>query len=492
MIKFLKNRYIVFLIACMFFTFSIFTNVKVSANAGAPYGKQITIQQILSDYQYFIYGNATLLNHNVGGIVAGGDVEVGNFGDGAIEPSYFGNIVSVSNYNGTSTSHFLSGSSSYSGYIGLPVYYKTTEVSGLSSSFVNYTNATPFINLGSAFSALVTQSFDMTNGAYTVTTGNITGDMYNGYMLNLPLGTYKSIIIPKTIYDQVNYIKLTGISNLNDFVENEYSISVVGVSDVSISFGYTTFNDSQNTGKKGILFSDGQSFNNSNSLKNISSGNVAGGQLNTNGMKLIWNFPNAVTVISDYTAGHIVAPNADVTLANGTGNFEGGIIAKSVVNNSAEGHFYPYMAIGESYTPGISITPSPGASVTPSPGISITPSPGVSITPSPGISITPSPGVSITPSPGASVTPSPGASITPSLGVSITPSPGASVTPIDISVEKNDGKGSKDSSGMPKTGDNADLSIVKYGLIFFTIVLLILTVADIVLWKKYLSKRNKK
>ena len=141
---------------CVFLVLGVFVNfgMNVSAATGTPYGKSITIQQVLSDYQYFVNDNATLLNHNVGGVVAGGDVNISNFGDGAIAPSYLGNIISTGNYNGTSTSHFLSGNSSYLEYTGLPVYYNTTSISGLSSSFTNYTNSTPFIDLISAFSTL--------------------------------------------------------------------------------------------------------------------------------------------------------------------------------------------------------------------------------------------------------------------------------------------------------------------------------------------------
>lgn len=462
MIKLLKFKYILYIIVCIFLGFTIFVNVKVSAATEAPYGKSITIQQILSDYQYFVNDNATILNHTVGGIVAGGNVRVSNFGDGAIEPSYFGNIVSVGNYNGTTTSHFLSGNPSYSKYVGLPVYYNSTTVSGLSSSFIKYTNSIPFIDLTSAFSTLATQSSNMANSSYTVTAANITGDIYNGYTLNLPLGAYKSVVIPKAIYDQVNYIKLTGISSLNDFVNTEYSISVIGVPNISISFAYTSLDDSKNTGKKGILFSDGQSFNNSNSLKNISSGNLVGGQLNTNGMKLIWNFPNATTLISDYTAGHIVAPNADVTLTNGTGNFEGGIIAKSIQNNSAEGHFYPYMAIGLCYTAN---TASNSTSNSASNTTSVQTQTQINNI-------------------------SDGCLQQGSANIK-----GYTNVRVVSNVQGSANiQGTKDvrKNGMPKTGDNQDASLAKFGIFFFSVALVALSITDFALGKKYSRKRNMK
>ncbi len=343
-----KKIYKVYIWILIFMGGVIFSKANAFAD-GIPYDKSISIQQILSDYQYFINGNATLLNHNVGGIVAGGDVEIANFGDAAIEPSYLANIVSVGNYNGTAISSFLAGLDSYSEYIAQPVYYHSTLVSDMGSSFVAYTNETPFIDLSSAFLTLEGQSADIVSKAYAVTEENIIGDAINGYVLNLPLDEYQSIVISKSIYDQVNYIQLNGVSSVNDFSEQEYVISISGVTDILLSFEYTSFAESENTGEKGILFSDGQSFNNSNSLKNMASGILEAGQLNTDGMKLIWNFPNATSVNSDYIAGHMVATKAKVTIADGTGNFEGGIIADSIINNSAEGHFYPYMKIGDLY-----------------------------------------------------------------------------------------------------------------------------------------------
>jgi hypothetical protein len=348
-----KKIYKVYILVLIFIGGIIVPKANVFAE-GIPYDKSISIQQILSDYQYFINGNATLLNHNVGGIVAGGDA--------AIEPSYLGNIVSVGNYNGTAISSFLAGMDSYSEYIAQPVYYQTTLVSDMGSSFVAYTNETPFIDLSSAFLTLESQSADIVSKAYAVTEENIIGDAINGYTLNLPLGEYQSIVISKSIYDQVNYIQLNGVSSVNDFSEQEYMISISGVTDILLSFEYTSFAESESTGVKGILFSDGQSFNNSNSLKNMTSGILEAGQLNTDGMKLIWNFPNATTVNSDYIAGHMVATKAEVTIADGTGNFEGGIIADSIINNSAEGHFYPYMKIGDLYAGTVVEAPAGDAS----------------------------------------------------------------------------------------------------------------------------------
>ena len=62
-------------------------------------------------------------------------------------------------------------------------------------------------------------------------------------------------------------------------------------------------------------------------------------------MRFIWNFPDATNVESKFLGGHLVAPNAHVQVygsgKDATGNFEGGIIAKSAETN-AEAHFYPY------------------------------------------------------------------------------------------------------------------------------------------------------
>lgn len=82
-------------------------------------------------------------------------------------------------------------------------------------------------------------------------------------------------------------------------------------------------------------------------LKNLKkSETIEAGQMDLSGMKLIWNFPDNDFLTCKYLPGHVLAPNALVTINGGC--FEGGYIADSILNYCAEGHFYPYGEVLES------------------------------------------------------------------------------------------------------------------------------------------------
>ena len=336
-----------------------------AGSTSTVYQKSYSIENLLSDYQYFTQSDLTAISHTVGAIACGGNAKIENFGDGATAVSYFHHIVSIGNYN--AGNYFKDSSlSEYEGYIGLPAYYKTAGDSVSAGSNINkYTGDEEYIDFDAAFKNIASESEGLTKDAYTVTDGDIAGDEYNGFTLTLPFETSKNIIIPKEIYDKVNYIKL-GITDISDISKNRYTVSFTGFinTDISLTFQYIGFSKDNKT--KGILSTNGQSFNNDNSLKNkLTDGSIQDGQMNMSGMKLIWNFPDAKSIKSEYTGGHIVAPKAEVTVKDGSGNFEGGIIAKSITNNSAEGHFYPYSAVkssGSSSSTQSSSSPSTGGS----------------------------------------------------------------------------------------------------------------------------------
>lgn len=317
----------------------------------ASYSKDYSIENFLSDFQYVTHSNLIVSGHTVGAIACGGDASISNFGDGSISASYFHNVLAMGNYAAGNYFSDQSKLAGYAGYVGLPAYYKSAVIGVQTNSLIQYTGSTEYIDFNKAFSDITVESTNLATesaGAYTVTARDITGNQYSGYTLNLPFAKSKNIVIPKSIYDQINYIKLSGISDANDISKNQYTISVVGVSNVepvSLTFGYIGYTESNSSNTKGVLYSDGQTFNNNNSLKNILGGGIEAGQMNMNGMKLIWNFPDATEVKSDYTSGHIIAPLAAVNLKNGTGNFEGGIIANTINAQSAEAHFYPYNSV---------------------------------------------------------------------------------------------------------------------------------------------------
>ena len=333
----------------------LLTANAITADSVATYPYSYSIENILSDFQYFVQGDLAVSNHTVGAVASGGTTSISNFGDGAITSSYFEKITAVGNYDGTTMNHYKE-----LGDKGFPAYYKTASCD--TSNLTKYAGPSDYIDFDNAFTSLSNGSKALTGGSdvYTVTEADISfGAEWmtpRPKILNLAFkdsnnNDCKKVIIPKQIYNEISFINLSGVSSINDF-SSEYVISITGVDTVSINFGQDP-NNAPTAGTKGILFNS-QTFTNGNSLKNMS-GCAEAGQMYTNGMKLIWNFPDAATLTSEYTAGHIVAPGADVTIKSGTGNFEGGIIAKSVNNQSAEGHFFPYTKIGGARD----ITPTP-------------------------------------------------------------------------------------------------------------------------------------
>lgn len=88
---------------------------------------------------------------------------------------------------------------------------------------------------------------------------------------------------------------------------------------------------------------NGQPFN--SKLKDLEGGSN-NAQVNLGGMKLVWNFPDASGKLNAQAlSGHLVASQADVSITGG--NFEGGIVAKTV-NSDSEGHFYAFNKPGTS------------------------------------------------------------------------------------------------------------------------------------------------
>ena len=67
-------------------------------------------------------------------------------------------------------------------------------------------------------------------------------------------------------------------------------------------------------------------------------------EYNASGMGIVYIFPNATEVVISNASqhlGHIIAPNADVRF-EGTMNYAGCIIAKSLQTNGSESHMWPY------------------------------------------------------------------------------------------------------------------------------------------------------
>lgn len=346
---------IVVLLFCISFLMQQLLGTAIEVNAAeASYGKAYTMNQILNDYQFFVQGTGYInTEHTVGAVAIGGDATIKSFGDGAVEDSYFGNLLSAGNYNGSADSHYLKDMPEYAGYIGKKVYYKTATAAPAYATA--WAEGTPYIDFTQAFSDLAAESaaLAIAQGVVRLTIGDVGPATIDGAMLQavyIPFNeTVKNVTIPADVYVMADAIVIEGFEDtgINGFQTSQYIINIEGTDPVHLA---TSPWNKQAEGKPiGLNTNSGiQALQNTYSLKKMA-GAIQAGQMNMDGMKLIFNIPNATVVSTHTMAGHVVAPNATVDVY--AGNFEGGIIAKNVNNTTAEGHFFPINGVSDTTTP---------------------------------------------------------------------------------------------------------------------------------------------
>ena len=471
-----KSKKVISLILCfslLFIGIGSLTKSKAAVPTYTDSGRQHTSKQILSDYQYFTKSTFKADNHFVGALACGGTAYFNSFGNGAIVPSYIKHVLHSGNYSGQYNSHYLANYPKYKNLLKQPAYYKTIITPN--SSLTEYPDKNgAYIDFKKAFNSLKAESKSLgKNSSLILSNENLKWakiDNQSGYLLTIPFSaSVKSVYIPHKVLYKADWIMIDGVKDLDELVSTEHIITIDKYNTLEIGSDYSYVESGDY--KKAIFISttndDGKTFSFSGShfvqkayllddahgLKNLKkSETIEAGQMDLSGMKLIWNFPDNDFLTCKYLPGHVLAPNALVTINGGC--FEGGYIADSILNYCAEGHFYPYGEVPESPeepstpptqtptqtsspseepTPDITPTktPSTAPSATPSaittPDItpSNTPSPSPSVTPTP--SEIPTPSQSVAPTPSEVPTPSPTAAPTPSEVP--TPSPSATPTP---------------------------------------------------------------
>lgn len=429
----------------------------VSSASTKTYDKKYTIDNLLSDYQYVVKDNADIKNHTVGAVLIGGKATLSSFGDAAIENSYIGYVTAYGNYSNGSYFRDTKYKEYYDKY---KAYYRDSDYSGELSGLTKIN--TSYVDFNRAYKEIINESNDLSTGAkITLKKENIDGQ--EGVALYVP--NKQVVVIEKDEWNKCDFIVLDG--SLKDFISTRHIISVLSDNvQIGADYSYVAVGDN----KKAVFVKDDgklKLLEHGNGLMKIKDGSVQGGQLNVDGMKLIWNIPNATEVTTEYLPGHVVAPNANVKI-NG-GNFEGSYIVKSLVSN-AEGHFYPYGSVEKpkstaSPTVIVTDTPKPTEVVTATPSPSIIPNTNTPIaTPTSTTSLS-----NITPT--SSLTPTPTSSNTPIVKPTYTAT--ASPTPINITDDDipKDNKKIKDGSkkvtdieeeniplsDIPDTGDNSNI-----------------------------------
>ena len=455
-----KSKKVISLILCfslLFIGIGSLTKSKAAVPTYTDSGRQHTSKQILSDYQYFTKSTFKADNHFVGALACGGTAYFNSFGNGAIVPSYIKHVLHSGNYSGQYNSHYLANYPKYKNLLKQPAYYKTIIIPN--SSLTEYPDKNgAYIDFNKAFNSLKTESKSLgKNSSLILSNENLKWakiDNQSGYLLTIPFSaSVKSVYIPHKVLYKADWIMIDGVKDLDELVSTEHIITIDKYNTLEIGSDYSYVESGDY--KKAVFISttndDGKTFSFSGShfvqkayllddahgLKNLKkSETIEAGQMDLSGMKLIWNFPDNDFLTCKYLPGHVLAPNALVTINGGC--FEGGYIADSILNYCAEGHFYPYGEVPESpeepstpptQTPTQTSSPSeePTPDITPTKTPSTAPSatPSAITTPDITPSDTPSPSPSVAPTPSEVPTPSPSAVPTPTAA----PSPPPSVVP---------------------------------------------------------------
>ena len=298
------------------------SSLQVAA-ADDHYTGSYTIESILSQYEYFVSGDATLSCHTVGSIAVGGkyaiDIRYENsFGQGAQYPSYIGTsekvIYAFNDFYGVSSPD--SAKKIY--YMDIP----DTAFYSWGDNAERIKVSTPYFDF-SKMSDINSQAKDISEAAYVVTASDISGTT-----LNINLFTHPNIAIPYELYKDIEHININGISSAFDFHNNVYSISVTGAGSNTVTVDGSSQIKVNNVLMNIYLEALGKSVNDM--------------QIYLEGMNLVWLFPDATgNVVANNMGGHIVAPLANVSVVGG--NIEGSVIAASLYgDSSAEGHYYPF------------------------------------------------------------------------------------------------------------------------------------------------------
>lgn len=284
------------------------------------YDKAYTIGNILSDFQYFTKGDLKGSGHTVGAVAVGGTMDKGNsFGNGAVTPSFINKIDQAAAAFGV---YKFEGSNDVLYYVD-----GVEKLQNWGSSLKTVKSDGKYIDFDAAFTAVEKQSEALAASGKTLSAA----DVSNGVISVDFTDDVKNITIPFSLFKTSNSLNLTENGkpiNVEKFKNTAYTISVVGVGDETV----------------GVNFNGGVGNLPGNAIKAISGG-LEGDQLNLEGMKLIWNFPDAENIITMTSlGGHVVAPKGDVHVPGG--NLEGGVIAASINDEGSEAHFYAYNELG--------------------------------------------------------------------------------------------------------------------------------------------------
>lgn len=294
-------------------------SVQAVSDTTARYSGSYSIKEILANFQIFTKGDyrGSGGSHTMGAVVVGDTLAIDNSaGDVGISPSYVNHIEKLQIWNAT--------------FNGVPenvtrkMYYGTADANVSVNANDRFVKNPDYINIDAAFTKLKAASKSIENTGTKITESN------NGKVV-VDFSNNNQVVIDASLLDACQGRIDVLVPGTTEQEQADYFASHTCVITVTGNVSHLNFN--------GDITINGNNFQ--NFLKKMS-GSSADGQFNFHGMNLVWNLPDTTAVTTAMQSGHLIAPNASVTVTGG--NYEGNIIAQSV-NSDSQAHFYKYTGI---------------------------------------------------------------------------------------------------------------------------------------------------
>ena len=372
------------------------------------FGSDYSIAHILGNYSYFVNGNMSgnAVAHTSGAIIVGGELDftASGFGNVMVAPSYINHIKGLGYMNAPfpGTEYLQEKRVVYYGTVdaSVPGYLFYNEGENNTKDNVLFCNP-DYINVGTVMQSVRTESAAM------AASGNRDAYIYEAGEVKIDFKKATSVTVSESLA-QIQKITLENIT-IDELMKASYIVSFTGSGAGNINAQMIWLNGKtldQQFKEYAIAHSEGSA--------------STGGQYYLQGMNLIWNYPNVSELTYCNLNGHLIAPDAHVSIVGG--RHEGGVIAASL-HTESEAHFYPY----HPKEPGTT-TESDGTTTTESGGTTTTESGGTTTTESGGTTTTESGGTTTTESSGTTTTESSGTTTTEDRGTTTTEKGGTTTT----------------------------------------------------------------
>ena len=372
------------------------------------FGSDYSIAHILGNYSYFVNGNMSgnAVAHTSGAIIVGGELDftASGFGNIMVAPSYINHIKGLGYMNAPfpGTEYLQEKRVVYYGTVdtSVPGYLFYNEGENNTKDNVLFCNP-DYINVGTAMQAVRTESAAM------AASGNRDAYIYEAGEVKIDFKKATSVTVSESLA-QIQKITLENIT-IDELMKASYIVSFTGSGAGNINAQMIWLNGKtldQQFKEYAIAHSEGSA--------------STGGQYYLQGMNLIWNYPNVSELTYCNLNGHLIAPDAHVSVVGG--RHEGGVIAASL-HTESEAHFYPY----HPKEPGTT-TESGGTTTTEDRGTTTTEKGGTTTTEDRGTTTTEKGGTTTTEDRGTTTTESGGTTTTEDRGTTTNESGGTTTT----------------------------------------------------------------